>query len=326
MSDAAREVARSQPSRRARVLDLVMRAVIKPMNRSLVGLSPTLSLRLSAALLQVAVPDLRRRRVERRTMGCVRCDVLRPRSGKPRRTILYLHGGGFVMHAPVFYRGWGQRLADRLAAEVVIPDYRLAPKHRHPAAAEDCYAVYRALLAQGRDPSHVAMLGDSAGGNLLLSTLLRLRDKARPQPACAVLISPSTDLLLRGESMRTNENHDALVPPGALARLVRCYADADEFAHHYLSPVNGNFVGLPPLAFFVGSTEVLLDDSQRAASAARAAGVPTDLYVWPGMPHVFPLFQFLPEARAALELIAEFVLRHASVTPQADPRTQPCAS
>ena len=316
---------RHTPSRRARAFDVALRTFVKPLNRSLVRVSPPLGLRVSAALLQLAFPDLRRRRRRRRGIGGVPCDVLRPRSGKPCRTVLYLHGGGFVMHAPAFYRGWGQRLADRLAAEVVIPDYRLAPKHRHPAAAEDCYAVYRGLLAQGRDPAHIAALGDSAGGNLLLSTLLRLRDRARPLPACAVLISPSTDLHLRGASMLTNEREDAIVPAGALARLVRCYADPQDYGHHYLSPVNGDYAGLPPLAFIVGGTEVLLDDSKRAADAARAAGVATELHVWSGMPHVFPLFQFLPEARAALEQLAEFVTGH-TPSPARATGAQPCAS
>ena len=315
-----------RPSRRARVLDVALRTVVKPLNSLLGRVSPPLALRLSAALLRVAMPDLRPSRAARRTLGGVRCDVLRPRARKPSRTVLYLHGGGFVMHAPSFFRGWGQRLADRLAAEVVIPDYRLAPRHRHPAAADDCHAVYRALLAQGRDPSCIAAMGDSAGGNLLLATLLRLRDRARPLPACAVLISPSTDLLLRGESVRSNEQRDAIVPPQALARLVRCYADAADCGHNYLSPVNADFAGLPPLWFVVGSTEVLLDDSRRAAAAARAAGVATELQVWRGMPHVFPLFQFLPEARAALEQIAEFVLRHTGGTVPQAARTQTCAS
>ncbi|MFO1392828.1 MAG: alpha/beta hydrolase [Steroidobacteraceae bacterium] len=317
---------RQKPSRRARAFDVALRAFVKPLNRSLVRVSPPLSLRISAALLQLAFPGVRRRRRKRRSIGGVRCDVLHPRSGKPRRTVLYLHGGGFVMHAPAFYRNWGQRLADRLTAEVVIPDYRLAPKHRHPAATEDCYAVYRALLAQGRDPAFIAALGDSAGGNLLLSTLLRLRDRARPLPACAVLISPSTDLQLRGRSMLTNQREDAIVPAGALARLVRCYAEPDECGHHYLSPVNGDFTGLPPLAFIVGGTEVLLDDSQRAAAAARAAGVSTELHVWPGMPHVFPLFQFLPEARVALEQLAGFVLRHTVPSTTRATGSEPCVS
>ena len=314
------------PSRRARAFDLALRAVVKPLNRTLVRVSPSLSLKISAVLLQATVPSMRRRRRKRRTFGGVPCDVLRPRSGKPRRTALYVHGGGFVMHAPAFYRDWGQRLADGLCAEVIIPDYRLAPKHRHPAAAEDCYAVYLALLVQGRDPAFIATLGDSAGGNLLLSMLLRLRDRSRPLPACAVLISPSTDLQLRGESMLSNEHEDAIVPPGALARLARCYAEPDEYGHHYLSPVNGDFAGLPPLAFFVGGTEVLLDDSLRAAAAARTAGVPTELYVWPGMPHVFPLFQFLPEARAALEQMTGFVLTHTLHSAARNPGVQPCAS
>jgi len=101
-------------------------------------------------------------------------------SAHSKRTVLYLHGGGFSIHAPSVYRRFGRLLAERLQAEVIIPDYRLAPRHRYPAAADDCFAVYGALLAEGRKPSGLVVMGDSAGGNLALSTMLRARDQALP--------------------------------------------------------------------------------------------------------------------------------------------------
>ncbi len=314
-----------RPSLRARALHGAMVRLVKPLNRRLMRISPVHGLRLSSKLLGFSTPEARPDRSALREVGGVPCDILLPRSAPPRRTLLYLHGGGFVIHAPPFFRHWGRRLAERLQAEVVIPDYRLAPRHRHPAAGEDCHAVYTALLADGRYPASVAVMGDSAGGNLVLATLLRLRDNGEPQPACAVPLSPATDLRFRSNSLQTNAHRDAMVPPDALPGLCRAYAHPQDYDHHYLSPVNGDFRGLPPLAILVGSTEVLLDDSRRVATAARAAGVSTELYVWPGMPHCFPLFHFLPEARQALEVIAHFVLRHTPGTQPgaARPRRQP---
>lgn len=314
------------PSVRARVLNVALARLLKPASRAVMSVSPPHGLKLSTALLKVALIDLRAPRGAPCTIEGVRCDVQTPRSGLPRRTVLYLHGGGFVVHAPAFYRRWGQRLADRLEAEVIIPDYRLAPRHRYPAAADDCIGVYRALLAHGRDPARIALIGDSAGGNLLLATLLRLKDGGEPLPSCAVPISPATDLRPGGGSMRSNARRDPIVPPDALPGLIDCYARPDEIDHHHVSPLRGDLSGLPPLAIFVGGTEVLLDDSRRLADAARAAGVPADLHVWPDMPHVFPLFQFLPEARAALAQIADFVLRHTSDGRRPAVRSVPCVS
>jgi len=300
----------ARPSLRARVLHVAMARLVRPVNRRLMRISPVHGLRISSRLLGLSTPESRPDRHALRDIGGVPCDVLMPRRGRPRRTVLYLHGGGFVIHSPPFFRHWGRRLAERLQAEVIIPDYRLAPRHRHPAAGDDCQAVYNALLAEGRDPTAIAIAGDSAGGNLVLATLLRLRDNGDPLPACAVPISPATDLLFRSASLKTNHHRDAMVLADALPGLCESYVDPRDAHHHYISPVNGDFTGLPPLAIMVGGTEVLLDDSRRVAAIARAAGVPTELYVWPGMPHCFPLFHFLPEARQALEVIARFVLQH----------------
>jgi len=316
---AEQAVSYPRPSLRARVLNLTLRRLVKPLNRRLMRKSPARGLQLSSKLLGLATPQGRPDRSMLRELAGVPCDVVQPPRGRPERTLLYLHGGGFVIHAPPFYRHCGRRLSRRLAAEVYIPDYRLAPRHPYPAPVEDCLAVYAALLEEGRDPASIAVLGDSAGGNLLLSLLLQLRDKGMPLPACAVPISPATDLLFAGDSMRSNLHLDPLVAAEVLPALGQAYAHPDVLGHHYVSPVKGDYTGLPPMCVLVGSTEVLLDDSRRVAEAARAAGVPVELYVWPEMPHVFPLFHFLPEARQALELIARFVLRHT-------PGTQPGAT
>jgi monoterpene epsilon-lactone hydrolase len=311
---------------RARALVAFLNHGVKPLTRRVMKVSPPNGLKLSTALLKVALLDLRAPRGVHCRIGGVACDVRTPRSGLARRTVLYLHGGGFVVHAPAFYRHWGQYLADRLEADVIIPDYRLAPQHRYPAALDDCHAVYRALLAEGRDPRRMVLMGDSAGGNLVLATLLRLRDGSEPLPACAVPISPALDFRHEGSSMRRNARRDAIVPPEALPGLVRCYADQKDIDHPHASPLKGDLTGLPPMAIFVGGTEVLLDDSRRLAEAARGSGVPAKLHIWPHMPHVFPLFQFLPEARAALEQIAEFVQGHMVGAPETEARRTTCDS
>ncbi|MES2259386.1 MAG: alpha/beta hydrolase [Pseudomonadota bacterium] len=248
---------------------------------------------------------------QRQLVGGVPCDVLRPARPTPReRVLLYLHGGGFFTHLPRAYRRFAQRLADACRATVYLPDYRLAPEHRYPAATDDCLAVYGALLGAGVDPRRFGVMGDSAGGNLALATLLRARDAGLAMPACASVMSPGADLTRWDGSMIDNAEADPFIPVRALRQVVAQYIDPDRAVEPYASPALGDFSGLPPLEIVVGSTEVLLDSSLTTAAACETAGIAVALNVWQQMPHVFPLFDFLPEGRAALAQTTAFIDRY----------------
>lgn len=249
--------------------------------------------------------------VHRKVIGGVPCDVVYPLNPPAQeRVVLYLHGGGFFAHLPKSYKRFAQRIAEEFGATVYLPDYRLAPEHRHPAATDDCLAVYRALIEDGCDPRRLSVMGDSAGGNLSLVTLLRIREEGLPLPACATLLSPGADLTFSGDSYRRNAAHDPFVPMSALYQVVEQYVDADNAAHPHASPMLGDFTGLPPLKILVGSTEVLLDSSIAIAQSCRRIGVSVDLEVWEQMPHVFPLFGFLPEAKVAMQDMRDFFNEH----------------
>ena len=223
-------------------------------------------------------------------------------------TLLYLHGGAWCLHLPALYAAWATHLSRRTGMRVLLVDYRLAPEHPFPAGVDDCYGVYRALLDAGIVPDVVA--GDSAGGSLTLTTLQRARDNGLPLPRCAVLLSPSTDLTLSGASTRYNAAADPMFSDQAGDLLPEIYCPGQARNQPLLSPLFGSWAGLPPLYFLAGSTEILLDDSIRAQDRAIQAGVDARLDVWPQMPHVFPLFTFLPEARDALERITTFIAEH----------------
>jgi acetyl esterase/lipase len=231
----------------------------------------------------------------------VPCDIVGPlHPPSSERVVLYLHGGAFCVHMPRSYKRFARRLAEACGATVCVPAYRLAPEHRYPAGADDCLAVYRALLNDGCDPRRLCLMGDSAGGNLALVTLLRARDEKLPLPACAIVLSPGADLTFSGASYRRNAEDDPLNwTLGALHQVAKQYADADNMTHPHVSPIQGDFTGLPPLKILVGSTEVLLDDSIAVAESCRAAGGDVELHVWHQMPHVFPIYSFLPEGRMA---------------------------
>lgn len=249
--------------------------------------------------------------VHRKTIAGVPCDVVYPLNPPPEeRVVLYLHGGGFFAHLPKTYKRFARRIAEACDATVYLPAYRLAPEHRYPAATDDCMAVYRALLDDGCDPKRLCVMGDSAGGNLALVTLMRARDGELPLPACAIVLSPGADLTLSGASYIHNAEADPFIPVGALQQVVVQYVDAVSTAHPYASPMLGNFTGLPPLKILVGSTEVLLDSSISTAESCRVAGVTVDLQVWHEMPHVFPVFRCLPEGRMAIKDMVDFFSLH----------------
>jgi len=227
---------------------------------------------------------------------------------RPGRTLLVLHGGSFAFRFPNTYAAFAARLCRRLGARALIPDYRLTPEHAHPAAPDDCQAAYRWLLAGGCDPAHLVIVGDSAGGNLALVTLHRSVRAADPLPACAVLLSPAVDCTLDSHSMVENEERDPVIRLANLLLLRRHYVPSPHlYTHPDVSPLFGDFHGLPPLFLQAGSTEMLRDEAVRTAHKAQAAGVDVELELWPGTVHGFQIAPFLPESVRALDRIVGFV-------------------
>jgi acetyl esterase/lipase len=232
---------------------------------------------------------------------------LHPRHAQPGRTVLYLHGGGFLMYARSTYVGFLSRLANVLQARVVVPEYRLAPEHPFPAAIDDCLLAYEALLGAGQEPSQLMIAGESAGANATLVTLQRARQVGMPMPAGAIMMSGGFDVSWASPSIVDNAHRDVVAGSRGLAFLRRWYRPGVDARDPLVSPMFGEFEGLPPLLFQTGDTEVLRDDSVRVAARAREAGVSVRLEIFPLAPHAWhQLGTWLPETRAALRQIAQF--------------------
>lgn len=154
------------------------------------------------------------------------------------------------------------------------------------------------------------MAGDSAGGNLTLALLMRLKREALPLPACAAALSPLADFNVPSSSFDFNARSDVMFSPQVAPMLRDAYAGSAPLIDPGISPLNGDWRGLPPLLLQASSAELLLCDSVRAAERARLAGVLVREHVWPGLPHVFQLFPFLREAREALDEIAAHLRQH----------------
>jgi acetyl esterase/lipase len=191
---------------------------------------------------------------------------------------------------------------------VLMAHYRLAPEHPFPAAVRDGVTAYRWLRRQGHPASRIMVIGDSAGGNLALTTAVSLRDSGDALPSALVSISPVTDFTLSGDTVRTKDAVEGLLTKGTREYTVRSYAGATDPHHPLLSPLYADLRGLPPTLLMVGSQEVLLSDSLRMADRLRAARVPVRLEVWPGVPHSWNgARRDTMETRLALQHICTFV-------------------
>jgi epsilon-lactone hydrolase len=195
---------------------------------------------------------------------------------------------------------------------VLAINYRLAPEHRFPAALDDAAAVYGWMLDRGLKSGNIAFAGDSAGGNLVLATMLTLRECRLPLPVSAVLMSPWTDLAATGASYVSRAEADPIHQRPMILALAKNYLGGQGDPYDPLvSPLYADLAGLPPLLIQVGDRETVLDDSVIFADKARAAGVDVSLELWDGMIHVFQMFGAeLPEAHRAIASIAGFLSRH----------------
>ncbi len=243
--------------------------------------------------------------------GGVPAEWLIPQANAATRVVLHLHGGGYVLGSVQSHRALLERLAIAAGCRVLAPNYRLAPEAPFPAAVEDACAAYRWLIAQGISPKSIAVSGDSAGGGLVLATLFALRDAGDALPACAIAISPWTDMEGLGASMQTRAAVDPMVQKSGIDDLARIYLNGADPKSPLASPLYGSFKGLPPLLIQVGDAETLLDDTTRITPKMKADGLDVTVEIWPEMIHVWHLFAaMLDEGQAAIDRIGAFVRSH----------------
>ena len=241
-------------------------------------------------------------------------ELLRPvenfEENRQRRVILQLHGGGYYGRIHNTYRDAAAMYIEVSGgADVLSPDYRVAPEHPYPAALEDALEAYKWLLEQDYLPENTVFAGDSAGGGLALALGLYLKDHGLPMPAGIVTMSAWTDLTKSGDSYQEKFDEDPIFG-GTRNSLV--YKEGYYFDHDpmdpYISPVNGDYRGFPPMLLQVGEQEMLLDDTLSVGQKARFAGGRVRVHVYPGMFHIFQMgFTMWPEAREAWREIGQFL-------------------
>lgn len=225
--------------------------------------------------------------------------------------LIYMHGGGFCIGSPRSHRNLVSRIASAAGMRTLAMDYRKAPEHPFPAALNDVIRIYEHALSQGVSPEKIGFAGDSAGGNLVLSSLLKLKIDQRPIPAAACCLSPWTDLTLSGATLQTRRHLDLILDDALLQQFSQHYIAGHSRQEATVSPLFGDLAGLPPLLVQVGAHEVLLDDARRLVENAHAAGVNAQLEIWDEMQHVWHYTSFfLKDGQRAISHIGEFFRQH----------------
>jgi epsilon-lactone hydrolase len=226
----------------------------------------------------------------------------------PARVVLYLHGGGYVFGSILSHRHLVAEIGRTSGSRTLAIDYRLSPENPFPAAVDDALASYRFLLEEGFEPRHIAFAGDSAGGGLVVSALVAIKEAGLPQPACGWVISPWVDMEASGETFVSRADADPMVKREIIVNFAQAYLNGADPRSPFASPIYADLRGIAPLLIHVGASEVLLDDSLKLARTAGAADVSVRLEIWPEMVHIWHAFhRILGDGRKAVQAGAKFL-------------------
>lgn len=243
-----------------------------------------------------------------------------PEAHNSKKIIIQFHGGSFLFRYFDLYRHIAYKYARISKAKVISIDYHTAPYHVFPDAHNDALKVWDYLINQGYQPQDIIVVGDSAGGNLVLFLAMKLRDDNRLLPKALVMFSPWTDLDNQGPSYQYNLHKDILfgLKPRnkkslveEMKHIIKIYANGVDLQNPYLSPAYGSFKDLPPMLIIVGTDELLESDAITVFNKARKENVDVTLSRYPGMFHDFPIFlNLMPESKKAWIEVSRFLNTH----------------
>ena len=222
--------------------------------------------------------------------------------------ILYFHGGGFAIGSPASHRHLAARLAVDTGMTVWTVGFRRAPEAPYPASLDDAVNAYRAIL-QSLPAAQIVVAGDSAGGGLAFSTLLRARAESLPMPGSIVALSPWVNLSSDNPSFVSLAPFDFVTSRASADFFARMYAPQALHSEPLVSPIHGDLSGLPPVLIQAAAHEVFLGDIRLFAERLSAAGVATTFEIWPEMFHVWHLYwPMLKHGREAIRRASEFIV------------------
>ncbi|MEN0053828.1 MAG: alpha/beta hydrolase [Mucilaginibacter sp.] len=243
----------------------------------------------------------------------VPCTWFTPADAEEDNIVIYIHGGAFIFGSTNSHAPMVSYIARELNRKVLMINYRLAPEHPFPAGIVDCTVVINAFCEENPDITF-GIIGDSAGGNLTMTTQLVLRDTKGPAAQYTIVISPWTDLECKSESHERNKKVDTVLTTAYLVEAAGMYAPSQNLSTPVLSPVNAKFDGFAPVLILSGTYEILQDDSINLHKRLVESGVEAELESFEGQLHVWPFMDIHTEAsRKALSKMADFAAKHSTV-------------
>ena len=241
-------------------------------------------------------------------VGEVPCELVRPKfAHRQDKIILYCHGGGYTNGGLNYARILAEKFANHTGISVVTFQYRLSPENPYPAAIEDALSVWDYIMKFGLGARDVILAGDSAGGNLALELMIRLRELERILPKALILMSPWTDMTLTSISYTTYEDKDPMLSYDYINQARIAYAGADaDYSDPKYSPLYAQLDDMPPTLVQVGSNEILRDDAEKLVKKLRKSGSMARYEVYPGCWHVFQQMP-IPKAFQAMDSVKDFI-------------------
>jgi len=255
--------------------------------------------------------------VERTLAASVPAEWVVAETANPELRIMHIHGGGFIAGTLDRYRHVAEALSRASGMAVLSIEYRLAPENPFPAGLDDCVTAWNWMLQHSptgdANPNSVFLTGSSAGGHMALALMLRLRDENFQPPNAAAAFSPGADFTGTAPSMTNCADIDPCFSRKDLDLIASIYvSDGTPLTHPYLSPLFGDFTGLPPFLIQTGEREVLHDDGKRVVDKARNVGVNAHFKTLPGLIHCTENWcHAVPEGLAVLNEAGNFLKQYA---------------
>lgn len=247
--------------------------------------------------------------IEKESIGNIKLEWLIPQNAPQNKIMFYVHGGGYVSGSCSDHRAIVSKFAKSAGLKTCLFEYRLAPEFPYPAALHDTMHIYKKIVAKGYEPHNILFAGESAGGGLMLATLLALKDKNIAMPKAAVAISPWTDLSCSGNSYKT-KNKVSVAPLNCWHVFSAHYIGNENPLNPYISPIFGDLKGLPPLFINSAEDDELFDDGKLFYEKALKQNVDIIFKTGKNMIHCYPLLApMFKEATQAMHEICTFIKR-----------------
>lgn len=242
-------------------------------------------------------------KIEKKILNDVVCYLITPDDMKINSIVYYLHGGGYVFHQTINHMKFCTKMSRESGIRVMLIDYSVAPDNPYPVALDESIDVYK-YLCKEYENTKIILMGDSAGGGLALATALKIKEMKLNIPSKIILLSPFLDVSGENEKMVDIEPDDPMLSIEFIKKCGRQYAGDFNLETPFISPIHGDFRGLPGISVYIGTHDILYPDCCIFKDLAEEQGVNINFVEYDKMIHVW-MFYDIPEGKQVQKEIFE---------------------